>query len=119
MGTAPAPLFAMTNFQTLRIVCLCWMLFASGSGNGQAPPNARVKDFQAPAADESGRKSLLKGADAVHLTNGIFKITAPHVDTFRRDGAIDMTIDAAECLFDNAKTREVWSDKSLSVKRGD
>lgn len=81
--------------------------------------NARIKDFQAPASDDSGRKSFLKGKDASHVGDGVFQITAPHVETYKPDGSLDITIDAANCFFDKDKTKEVWSETSLAMKTGD
>lgn len=103
-------------------LCVAWLillLFLSAPGLKAQVGNARIKNFQAPASDESGRKSFLKGADASHVGNGIFQITTPHVETYKPDGAIDFIIDATQCLFDKDKTKEVWSDSSLSMKTGD
>lgn len=82
-------------------------------------PTARFKNFQAPTPDRNGRKSILKGADASHIGNGIFHIIGPHVETYKPDDSIDMTIDATECLFDKDNSKDVWSEKDLSMKTAD
>lgn len=103
-----------------RSLCAVWLMAALAFQNrGQVPENARIKDFQRPASDPSGRKSMLKGADAAHVGNGVFQITRPHLDTFKADGSPDIVIDAAECYFDSNKSKEVWSAKELSMRTGD
>ncbi len=101
------------------LTALLLVLVAQPTVHAQAPLNARMKDFRRDVADDSGRRSRLTGKDAAHLGDGIFQITGPHVETFRADGTVDMAIDAAEALFDNNKSREVWGEKDLSMKTGD
>ena len=61
----------------------------------------------------SGRKSVVKGANAEPLGGGVFKITKPHVDNYRADGTLDTVIDASQCEFDSNHSHDVWSDKDL------
>jgi lipopolysaccharide export system protein LptA len=94
------------------------LLFAITNPSFAQAPNARITGFSAPNTDPSGRKSVVKGADAAPLGNNIFKITKPHVDNYRADGTLDQSIDASECLFDSAK-HDVWGEKDLSMKTSD
>jgi lipopolysaccharide transport protein LptA len=81
-------------------------------------PNARITDFTAPNTDSAGRKSIIKG-DAEPAAAGVFKIKKLHIDNYRADGPLDSTIDSSECLFDYKGSREVWSDKDLTLKTAD
>jgi lipopolysaccharide transport protein LptA len=87
----------------------------------KAATTARITDFSAPNVEPSGRKSIVKGADAEAIGGGVFKITKPHVDNYKADGALDTIIEASECFFDSGSkgSHDVWSDKDLSMKAAD
>jgi lipopolysaccharide export system protein LptA len=105
------------RFFTLWVSVSLW--FITSVVFAQAPKTARITDFNAPNVDPSGRKSIVRGADAEPTGAGIFKITKPHVDNYKADGALDNTIDASECMFDSRATHDVWSDKDLLMKTTD
>ena len=93
--------------------CLAAVIFA------QAPPGARISNFEAPTSDTAGRHSVVKGANAEPAGTGIYKITAPNVRNFDANGKLQSTIDATECFFDYNGTRDVWSDKEFSMRTAD
>jgi lipopolysaccharide export system protein LptA len=105
---------------TMRLLLVLMCAFASLAPTiGQIGAGARIKDFQAPSIDNTGRRSLIKGADAEAAGGGVLKITGPHVDNYRADGALDSTIEAKECFFNVNGNKDVWSDKDLSMKTAD
>lgn len=85
----------------------------------QAPPGARISNFEAPTSDTAGKHSVVKGANAEPVGKGVYKITAPHVDNFGARGVLESTIDAKECFFDPSGSQDVWSDKEFTLKRVD
>ncbi|HUS36379.1 MAG TPA: LptA/OstA family protein [Verrucomicrobiae bacterium] len=85
----------------------------------QAPPGARISNFEAPTSDTAGKHSVVKGANAEPVGKGVYKITAPHVDNFGARGVLESTIDAKECFFDPSGSQDVWSDTEFAMKRVD
>ena len=88
---------------------------------GQAPAfSGRISGgFQTPATeDAAGRRSVLKGTDAEHIGERIYRITAPRVTMFKADDTLELVIEAPVCLFDQNRN-VAYSDSSLSLKTAD
>jgi lipopolysaccharide export system protein LptA len=111
----------MSYFSFVSACAQVWLFFTFAFVTifAQGPATTRITDFSAPNTDASGRKSVVKGANAEPLGGGVFKITKPHVDNYRADGTLDTVIDASQCEFDSSHSHDVWSDKDLVMKSMD
>lgn len=120
MGRAGAAFFAMRTGATMvRQILAVLTLFSAVGIFAQAPRTGRITDFNAPNVDASGRKMIVRGANAEPVSKGVYQITKPHVDNYNADGSLYNTIDASQCFFDLNGSQDVWSDKDLSMKTTD
>lgn len=77
----------------------------------------QLSDFVFPDTDDKGRETVLRGGKAKTLPNGMVELTPVTAEQFK-DGKLDVTIEAAHCLFDS-QNKVAFSDGKLSVKTAD
>lgn len=80
-----------------------------------------LKGFKMPLSiyEGSGKaKSVLMGAEAQPLPDGIYKIKDVRLETYHEDGGREFLVTATECTFDQ-RQRHVFSPGPLQIQTGD
>ncbi len=95
----------------------------AGPALGQMPSKIVVRNFSvAPAhydaPNQAQMKSLLQGAEARPLSNGVYSVKDVKLQTFRVDGSREMLVLTPDCIFEE-KNRTVYSPASLHVEAVD
>lgn len=106
----------MRNIYTI-LIFLVVALASEDSGRGQVTLKGQLSDFVFPDTDDKGRETVLRGGKARTLPNGMVELTPVTAEQFK-DGKLDVTIEAAHCLFDS-QNKVAFSDGKLSVKTAD
>jgi hypothetical protein len=82
----------------------------------------KVRNFRVPefydAPNQNQVKSLISGAEAVPLTNGLFLIREVKVETFRETGERDLVLTSPECVYD-PRQRTAKSAGPFQAEGGD
>ncbi len=71
-------------------------------GTNASPASEGVtRGFKYPEYDSQQRlKTMLTGAEARPQGEGLMRITGLRVETYDKDGAVEMIVEAPDCLFD-------------------
>lgn len=100
---------------------LLTLLFASAVlplMSQQPAISGRVKNFSAPAQDNEGKRSLIKGSEARSLGNDLYEITSVVVTNYDALDRVEMSIESPKCTY-SAQTKVANSASALSVKGGE
>lgn len=105
----------------LTVTALTALAFAAMPAAWAQAVRNTLKGFKMPLSthESTGRpKSVLMGAEAQPLPDGIYKIKEVRLETFHEDGAREFLVTAAECTFDQ-RQRHVFSPGPLEIQTGD
>src|SRR5579862_6572887 len=85
--------------QGIFAMALVGFLAPAWTGLAQVTSAGRGKNFVAPVTDAEGRRSVIRGAEARPLGNGLMDITRMQIQTYRGQEK-DMLVEAPKCVFD-------------------